>query len=275
MAITQELINLEISFEGNIPSMYLDSNSNVTVGIGHLLATSQAAVALPFVRKVDGAAASDQEKTDEWTLISQQDPGHAASFYDQFCKLRMNNDDVLSLLQNELQATETSLEGAFTDYDTYPVKAQEGLIDMAYNLGLNGVLTKFPTFTQAVRNKDWNTAAAQCHRVGIQDARNQAVMQLFLDAASSTSPVPVVSSIDPNSGPEAGGTPVIITGTGFTGATGVGFGVTGSVEVSVDSDTQIQATSPPGQGTVDITIVTPGGTSATVAADQFIYLPSS
>jgi hypothetical protein len=39
----------------------------------------------------------------------------------------------------------------------------------------------------------------------------------------------------------------------------------------VDSDTQITATSPRGSGTVDITVITPAGTSATVNADQFTY----
>jgi hypothetical protein len=41
--------------------------------------------------------------------------------------------------------------------------------------------------------------------------------------------------------------------------------------MNVDSDTQITATSPQGSGTVDITVITPAGTSATVNADQFTY----
>jgi IgA Peptidase M64/IPT/TIG domain len=83
---------------------------------------------------------------------------------------------------------------------------------------------------------------------------------------------PTVTGINPTNGPAAGGTSVIITGTGFTGATGVGFGVTGASSVSVDSDTQITAISPSGSGTVDITVITPAGTSATSSADQFTYM---
>jgi hypothetical protein len=84
-------------------------------------------------------------------------------------------------------------------------------------------------------------------------------------------PAPAVSAISPSSGAEAGGDQVTITGSGFTGATGVGFGATGAAGMNVDSDTQITATSPQGSGTVDITVITPAGTSATVNADQFTY----
>jgi hypothetical protein len=84
-------------------------------------------------------------------------------------------------------------------------------------------------------------------------------------------PAPTVSSISPTSGPAAGGTNVTITGTGFTGATGVSFGGAAASNIIVDSDTQITATSPAGSGTVDVTVTTPNGTSATGGADQFTY----
>jgi len=92
-----------------------------------------------------------------------------------------------------------------------------------------------------------------------------------LVAALAGGALPVVNQINPAGGPAAGGTSVVITGSGFTGATSVGFSVTGAPQMTVDSDTQITATSPPGSGTVDITVVTPAGTSATVATDQFTY----
>lgn len=81
-------------------------------------------------------------------------------------------------------------------------------------------------------------------------------------------PLPVVTGISPASG--AAGTSVTITGSGLGGATGVSFGGA-AAQFTIDSDTQITATSPPGSGTVDVTVVTPGGTSATSPADQFSY----
>ncbi len=81
---------------------------------------------------------------------------------------------------------------------------------------------------------------------------------------------PVVGSVTPNAGPVAGGTVVTITGTGFTGATSVKFGATAAT-FTVVSATTITATSPPGSGTVNVTVTTPGGTSANTSGDQFSY----
>jgi len=86
---------------------------------------------------------------------------------------------------------------------------------------------------------------------------------------------PVLTGISPSSGAAAGGTSVTITGTNFTGATAVNFGTTPATSFTVNSNTSITAVAPAGMGTVDITVVTPKGTSATVAADQFTYGASS
>jgi hypothetical protein len=84
---------------------------------------------------------------------------------------------------------------------------------------------------------------------------------------------PTVTSISPISGPTSGGTSVVITGTNYTGATAVSFGGTAATGYTVNSATQITATSPAkSEGTIDITVTTTGGTSATVAGDQFTYL---
>ena len=82
-----------------------------------------------------------------------------------------------------------------------------------------------------------------------------------------------VTGVSPASGTTKGGTSVTITGTGFTAppaVTGVSFGGA-AAQFTIDSGTQITATSPPGTGTVHITVTTPAGTSAATAADQFSY----
>lgn len=63
-----------------------------------------------------------------------------------------------------------------------------------------------------------------------------------------------------------------ITGCGFTGATAVNFGATAATAFTVNTDASISATSPAhAAGTVDVTVTTPSGTSATAPADQFTY----
>jgi N-acetylneuraminic acid mutarotase len=90
----------------------------------------------------------------------------------------------------------------------------------------------------------------------------------------TTTPVgPVVTGVSPASGPAAGGTAVTVTGANLTGGA-VAFGGTAATGVSCTA-TSCTATSPAGTGTVNVTVTTSGGTSATSAADQFTYTTAS
>jgi hypothetical protein len=110
---------------------------------------------------------------------------------------------------------------------------------------------------------------------------NVDVTVLFTEYATPTSSAdlfaytvavaPKVTGITPPSGPAAGNTSVTITGTGFTDATEVDFGKTAATGLVVESDTTITVHSPAGAGVVNVTVVTPNGTSAGSAADQFTY----
>jgi len=88
---------------------------------------------------------------------------------------------------------------------------------------------------------------------------------------------PTVATISPVSGPLAGGTKIIITGTGFvSGATVI---ITArnaniaAIDVIVVSDTTITATTPVGDaGTHDIVVTNPNGQS--VQTTGFTYVPS-
>lgn len=81
----------------------------------------------------------------------------------------------------------------------------------------------------------------------------------FTTAASA----PTVASISPSTGSTAGGTNVTITGTGFTGATGVTIGGAAATDVVVNSATTITATTPAGTaGTASVLVTTPAGTNA-------------
>ncbi len=91
-------------------------------------------------------------------------------------------------------------------------------------------------------------------------------------AASAAVGPPTVTSVSPDGDVLAGGVSVTISGTNFTGATAVTFGVTAATSFSVDSDTTITAVSPAhAAGTVNITVTTPQGVSDVVAEDEFTY----
>jgi hypothetical protein len=84
-------------------------------------------------------------------------------------------------------------------------------------------------------------------------------------------PTGPVTQVEPDFGPTHGGTAVRISGISLSGATAVMFGSTPAASFTVQSDSSIIARSPSGTGTVDITVTTPGGTSATGVADLFSY----
>jgi hypothetical protein len=83
---------------------------------------------------------------------------------------------------------------------------------------------------------------------------------------------PTVSGISPNTGSTAGGETVTINGSGFTTASAVYFGAVEATSFTVNGDGSITAVVPVGTaGTVDVTVMNFGGTSATSTADQFTY----
>ena len=83
---------------------------------------------------------------------------------------------------------------------------------------------------------------------------------------------PAVSKVSPTSGPVAGGTVVTVTGTHLLGAS-VAFGAAAATHVTVNgAGTSLTASSPAGNGTVDVEATTAGGTSSGGAADQFTYV---
>jgi hypothetical protein len=85
---------------------------------------------------------------------------------------------------------------------------------------------------------------------------------------------PEVANVVPDAGPLAGGTLVVIGGSHFTDATEVRFGATPAASFIVKNDGRIEAVSPSGsQGRVDVTVVTPEGTSALNKGDHFTYVP--
>ena len=78
--------------------------------------------------------------------------------------------------------------------------------------------------------------------------------------------------MSPDSGLDIGGDTVTITGSGFTNAYEVDFGGV-AVPFAINDDTSITAYAPGGaDGTVDVTVISAGGTSATTSADQYTYL---
>ncbi len=114
------------------------------------------------------------------------------------------------------------------------------------------------------------TGAVQPTAVQSPAGTSGGVAVLIASSASSTASGVTVTSGSPSSGKDTGGTAVTITGTGFSGVTAVNFGTVKTTSFVVNSPTQIVVTAPAGpDGTVDVTMTTSAGASATSTADQF------
>ncbi|MDQ6948853.1 MAG: IPT/TIG domain-containing protein, partial [Actinomycetota bacterium] len=100
-----------------------------------------------------------------------------------------------------------------------------------------------------------------------------AVLALVSGAVATAGPAaasnpPSITSLDPQVAPTAGGTPVRIYGSGFTGATAVTFGTVAATDFVVIGDGLITAIVPPAAGGaaadntfVDVTVTTPAGSN--------------
>jgi hypothetical protein len=90
--------------------------------------------------------------------------------------------------------------------------------------------------------------------------------------ALASVPAPTVTGLNPTTGPSAGGTVVTLTGSGFTGATGVTFGGTAATAFTVSNDTTITATAPAhAAGQVDVVVTTSGGNSPVTPGGRYTY----
>jgi hypothetical protein len=94
----------------------------------------------------------------------------------------------------------------------------------------------------------------------------------FTITAGSGDPAPDLISILPISGPTAGGTAVVLTGTDFVNGATVSFGGTGSGSVTFNSSTSLTATAPAHvAGAVAVQVTNPDTQSDTLAG-AYTYL---
>lgn len=162
-------------FEGRVPYMYLCTGGEVTIGIGHAI-PSPGDAALLVWQTSSASAESD------FAAIAAAPKGLVATHYSGLTTCRMSDDAINQLASDDVQRFTSQLAANLPNWNNYPAPAQAALFDMAYNLGIGG-LKKFHNLLAAVDAANWETAAQECHRMGISDARNQETAALFRQAA--------------------------------------------------------------------------------------------
>lgn len=171
-------------FEGNTDFLYLDSKGKVTVGVGFMLPDENSALAFPFL-DFDDNPASDEQKRAEWRTVHALATGHSAGWYEDSTNLYLSDDFIESHLQSLVAESFNELTRIYPDFCKYPSAARVALQDMIYNLGMTKLNENFPSLKAAVNRQDWVTAAAESHRKGPNEDRNNAVRDLFLKAAGA------------------------------------------------------------------------------------------
>jgi len=186
--LDDSLAHLEV-FEGTVPWMYLDTRGFVTVGVGELLANAAKAETLAFVNP-DGQPSTQDAIVDEFNRVSGLVPAKVAAFYRSPASPVLPHALIDTLLMNHLNFFDGQLAGRLSNYASFPDPAKLALLDMIYNLGQVGLFQHFPHFMAAVGKQDWLGAAANCHRVGPSQARNDWTQQQFLAAAAAATSAP-------------------------------------------------------------------------------------
>jgi GH24 family phage-related lysozyme (muramidase) len=167
--------------------MYLDTGGNVTVGVGNLLVSANHAAQLGFVRRASLGTATAAEIQADFDNITRQLAGKSAGYYKQFTKLDLPEAVITSLLNQRVTEFTAKLFGAFPDFESYPSQACAAIFDMGFNLGVAGLTAKFPVFCKAVKTRDWETAARECHRAPpINNDRNSWTKTQFEQAAADS-----------------------------------------------------------------------------------------
>lgn len=171
--------------EGCLSHMYLDTRGYVTVGVGHMMPSVKSAKKLKFILRSSGKLATPDQISDDFTNVKNAEPGRIASSYKPLTKLDLPDSEVDIILDKQIDEFESALKNHFSNYYRFPHSAQHALLDMAFNLGAQGLLKKFPKLIANAEKENWDECANECRRVGIGDSRNESTKKLFSQAAQN------------------------------------------------------------------------------------------
>jgi GH24 family phage-related lysozyme (muramidase) len=204
MVFSAELLSAVREHEGAVEHFYLDTTGNVTIGLGFLVANLEAALALPLVDRQSGAAASREAVERSFRAVAAAPMGQRAAAYAALCSVKLPAQAQEQLLGHKLEEFRVGLTRHFENFSQLPAPVTHALLDMAFNLGLNGLLQKFPKFCAAIRSGDFAAAARESRRPQVGEQRNQRVRE-WLERAAGQKPAVAGSGGDSARGAAAPG----------------------------------------------------------------------
>lgn len=177
--------------EGRIPWMYLDTVGRVTVGVGHMIPSADAALTVPFVDPASGSKAQPDAIRAGYAAVAaaRASVGRVAGAFQGLSALRLDDDGIAAVFAADFDRivgrTRDLFEAVGGGLDSYPDPAQLAVIDMAFNLGPDGLYGKFPSFrTKGLAPRAFDVAASESRRGGISDERNKWTFDQLMAAAA-------------------------------------------------------------------------------------------
>lgn len=180
----QDFIDKAPSWEGDTAWPILDTHTPplFTVGIGCQVPLTEA-LTLPWTS--NGATLDAQGIVAQYARVTAMEGGKVASYYRYDGCMMLSGTPRLALFQKRVDAAYRQLGTLFPVFDSYPGAVKTALLNLAFNLGIGGLL-KYKRLLTAVFARDWREAANQCGVNASQpafDARNAWCKSLFLSAA--------------------------------------------------------------------------------------------
>ncbi len=195
----KEALDLVERNEGFVPHPYGDTKGKITTGFGFNVNALSDFQGMPFrIGAEDGPLATEAEKAAgfeamekavaaAWKAAGQgaKKLKWEAGDYIDYTLLRLSRGDALKIVRQKIERFHHDLRQKFADFDCLPTPAKSALMDLIYNIGA----TKFsalewPNLFQAVRDRDWERAAAESNRFEVQPERNERTKTEFLKALS-------------------------------------------------------------------------------------------
>jgi hypothetical protein len=188
MYIDDSVAQTEI-FEGKVPTMFLDTKGNVTVGVGLEVPNVEFAQGLPFYKPgmgEDQRATADQIEEDYWRVQNMNFGGvYTSKYYRYGGSLFLQDQDINALVKSVVMANDSQLAAHFSQYAMWPDAAKLAYLDMAYNLGMTRLIAEYPQMNTAAAIDAWQICVAECGRDSNDPAferRNAWTRQQFLAA---------------------------------------------------------------------------------------------
>ncbi len=160
-SVRKAFVRFTSDFEGVVSCMYADRLGFITVAIGNLCDSIDAACALPFLR-ADGTPASRQEIADEWQMMHDNRAelahlGWKGAF--KIATLHLSPAGIDQVVTGKLVEVDAFLGQRFPGYEGWPAAGQLLVLSMSWAMGGH---FNYPAFSAAVNGLDFATAANEC-----------------------------------------------------------------------------------------------------------------